>query len=208
MTNNKEGHKVPNIKLLELLEALLYHHQNVKRPDEFGVKLYQDALDVYLMEGKMPVGKTGYLLNRLHPNGRWNSYYSKVHTKGHKVKQEHPLVLYFRQKPEELVLSTEGFAKGVKEEVKLHLAGSIDDYDSWIDGIVRQEQVKLVGLLMNRITSETPLMELPVLIKTCLLKSIGKFLMGIGPSLEPDELILLKSLFKAKGVYDTYGVFI
>ena len=205
--NNKEGHKVPNIRLLELLEALLYHHQTVKRPDEFGVKLYQDALDVYLLEGRMPVGKTGYLLNRLHPNGRWNSYYSKVHTKGRKVKQEHPLISYFKQRPEEIVLSTEGFAKGVKEEVKLCLGGTIEDYDSWIDGIVRQEQVKLVGLLMNRITSDTPLMELPVLIKTCLLKTIGRYLMGIGPELSTDELILLRSLIMQHGVCDTYGVF-
>lgn len=204
---NEEGHKVPNRRLKDLLDALLYHHQNVKRADEFGVKLYQDALEAYLETGKLPVGKAGYLLNRLHPKGRWSSYYSKVHIKEAKTKQEHPLVLYFKQKPEELILSTDGFALDVKEEVKLHLAGSIEAYADWIDSIVRKEQVRLMGLLMNKITSETPLMELPVLIKKCLLKAVGRYLMGIGPALEADDLILLRTLLKANGVFDHFRVF-
>jgi hypothetical protein len=206
-TNNEEGLNAPNRRLLQLLEDLLYHHKTVRKQDAYGVQLYTSALEAYLEAHKLPSGVSNYLLNRIHTKGRWSTYYSKVHIKGHKVKQENPLVLYFRQRPEEIVLSTEGFAKGVKDEVKLHLAGSVEAYDAWIDSIVRQEQVRLVGLLMARITSGTRLMELPVLIKTCLLKSIGCYLMGIGPSLAVDELILLKSLLKANGVYDVYGVF-
>ena len=70
-----------------------------------------------------------------------------------------------------------------------------------------QEQIKLIGLLMSKITASTPLRELPVLIRKCLLKAIGRFLMGIGTSLEPDEVILLRSLLKANGILDLHKVF-
>ena len=203
----REGTKVPNRRLKDLLEALLHHHQTVRRPDEFGVKLYEDTLENYLIDGKLPVGKAGYLLNRLHPKGRWKNYYSKVHIKGEKVKQPHPLVLYFKQRPEEIILSTEGFAFDVKEEVKLHLGGSVDDYDQWVCDLVTQEQVRLMGKLMNKVTVDRPLRDLPVMIKKVLLKSVGHYLMCVGPKLDHEEMILLKSLFVANGVDDTYKVF-
>ena len=59
----------------------------------------------------------------------------------------------------------------------------------------------------SKITASTPLRELPVLIRKCLLKAIGRFLMGMGPSLEPDEVILLRSLLKANGILDLHKVF-
>jgi len=205
--NRTEDIKVPNLRRLTFLEDLLYHHQSVKKKDELGVRLYEEAIDAYLHSGRVHVGKSGYLLNRLHPRGKWSSYYSKVHQRGKKTKTEHHLVLYFRNRPEEIVLATEGFALGVKDEVKVHLCGSVTAFDDWVETIVVQEQIKLIGLLMSKITASTPLRELPVLIRKCLLKAIGRFLMGMGPSLEPDEVILLRSLLKANGILDLHKVF-
>lgn len=207
MNERQEGAKVPNRRLMELLELLLYHHKAVRKPDAFGVKLYQDALEAYLLEGKLPVGKAGYLLNRLHPKGRWSSYYSKVHIDGAKTKQEHPLVLYFKQRPEELILATEGFGFGMKDEVKLFTFGSIENFDAWVYDVVSNEQVSLMSKLMNKMTSDEPLKKLPAPIKKVLLKAIGFYLMKIGPKLDGDDFILLRSLLKKHGLTDTFGVF-
>ena len=60
---------------------------------------------------------------------------------------------------------------------------------------------------MNKMTSDEPLKKLPAPIKKVLLKAIGFYLMKIGPKLDGDDFILLRSLLKKHGLTDTFGVF-
>lgn len=200
MNNNKK-------KVLDLLHTLKYHHSQVKKPDEFGVRLYSDCIDYFNQHQQIPSGKLGYILQRIHPNGRWNTYYSKVHCEGHGTKKPHQLVEYFRCNTDELILSGDCHGFSIKDEVKIQIGGSEESFDQMVSDFIYQRQLEILGKLINKLTSEKSLRELPRDVRLVLTKGIGYYFMSLGNPLVDSDLDLLRSLLIENRAVDPFNLF-
>lgn len=194
-------------KVLDLLHTLKYHHSKVKKGDEFGVKLYSECIDHFNQHQHISNGKLGYILQRIHPKGKWSTYYSKVHCEGYRTKKPHPLIEYFRTNTDELILNSEDKGATIKEEVKVQIGGSVEAFDQMVSNIVYQRQLEILGKLINKLTSETSLRDLPKEVRVVLTKGIGFYFMSLGSPMGEWDLQLLRTLLKENGVSDPFGLF-
>lgn len=207
MTFQTKITNVPDPKFLRLLQTLHHHHKHLRKPDEFGVQLYQQMIDDYSSHGFVSDGKLGYLLNRLHEKGVYGTYYSKVHQTNGRKKEPHPLLEFYRQNPEKLILNAETYGLSVKDEIANALCGSRDSYASWVHSIIHREKVKVLQEVLSKVNERQVISELPLQLRKVLHLLMGQLFLRLDVVVDDGSLKLFRKMLEHHGVYDRYGLF-
>jgi hypothetical protein len=205
ISNN--GTTVPDIKFLRLLEVLLHHHKSLKKPDPFGVELYETMISDYHEYGYVSDGKLGYMLNRLHPNGKFSSYYSKVHQVHGTKKEPHPLLEHYRKHPEKLVLNAVCHGFKIKEEVKVSCLGTTDDFDKWLLSLIHQERISILQQALEAVNETMVISELPEKMREVLHQVMGQVFLKLPIILKPEQMVFFKKFLIRHKVQDKWRVY-
>ena len=206
-STNKTVSKVPDVKFLRLLEVLLHHHQSLRKPDKFGCSLYETMISDYQTFGHVSDGKLGYLLNRLHPNGKFSSYYSKVHQVNGSKKEPHPLLEHYRKHPEKLVLNAANHGFKIKDEVKVCCLGSVDAFDKWLHGLIHQERTSILQQALEAVNETMVISELPEKVRFCLHQIMGLVFLKLPINLTDEETVFFKRFLQHHNVPDRWRVY-
>lgn len=195
-----------------LLKALLYHHTQVRhqgtKGDQLGMDIYQTLLEEVRKTGKMTSsGKVSYLLERIHPKGRWSNYYQTLYTPSASRRMKSEIIEFYKAQPHLIILSTEAYGHYIKDETKANLCGSIEVFDDWCQEVVFQEQRRLFTLLLNNINAGCGLFELPKQDRLVILKGISWFLLLLGECPDAFTMKHLFTLMKEHSITDKKSVF-